>query len=104
MPEIIWKQGAESDLLQIFAELEERSEEAGVRFVGKLDFTLSNLRAYPEIAPMFEEPVRRLIIGSTGYGLFYSIEPRGIIVHALIHLSRDPERIRERIRRLLSFD
>jgi plasmid stabilization system protein ParE len=67
MPEIIWKQGAESDLLQIFAELEERSEEAGVRFVGKLDFTLSNLRAYPEIAPMFEEPVRRLIIGSTGY-------------------------------------
>jgi hypothetical protein len=26
MPEIIWKQGAESDLLQIFAELEERSE------------------------------------------------------------------------------
>ena len=48
MPEIIWKQGAESDLFQIFAELEERSEEAGVRFVGKLDFTLSNLRAYPE--------------------------------------------------------
>jgi len=28
MPEIIWKQGAESDLFQIFAELEERSEEA----------------------------------------------------------------------------
>jgi hypothetical protein len=44
------------------------------------------------------------VIGSTGYGLFYSVEARGIIVHALIHLSRDPERIRERIRRLLSFD
>lgn len=69
MPEIIWKQGAENDLLQIFAELEERSEEAGVRFVGKLDFTLGNLRTHPEIAPMFEKPVRRLVIGSTGYGL-----------------------------------
>jgi plasmid stabilization system protein ParE len=54
MLEIIWKQGAEGDLLQIFAELEERSKEAGVRFVRKLDFTLSNLRAYPEMAPMFE--------------------------------------------------
>ncbi len=53
MPEIIWKQGAENDLLQIFAELEDRGEEAGVRFVRKLDFTLENLRAHPEIAPMF---------------------------------------------------
>jgi plasmid stabilization system protein ParE len=60
MPEIIWKQGAENDLLQIFAEFEERSEEAGVRFVGKLDFTLGHLRAHPEMAPMFEKPVRAL--------------------------------------------
>jgi hypothetical protein len=56
------------------------------------------------MAPMFDEPVRRLVIGSTGFGLFYSVEARGIIVHALIHLSRDPQRIRERIRRFLSFD
>ena len=53
---------------------------------------------------MFEEPVRRLVIGSTGYGLFYSVETRGIIVHALTHLSKNPETIRERIRRLLRFD
>lgn len=53
---------------------------------------------------MFEQPVRRLVIGSTGYGLFYSVEARGIIVHALIHLSRSPETIRHRIRRLLGFD
>jgi hypothetical protein len=56
------------------------------------------------MAPMFVKPVRRLVIGSTGYGLFYSLEARGIIVHALVHLSRNPEKIRERIRRLLSFD
>jgi plasmid stabilization system protein ParE len=104
MPEIIWKQGAENDLLQIFVDLEDRSEEAGVRFVRKLDFTLENLRVHPGIAPVFEQPVRRLVIGSTGYGLFYSVEARGIIVHALIHLSRSPETIRHRIRRLLGFD
>jgi plasmid stabilization system protein ParE len=104
MPEIVWKRGAENDLLQIFTELEEYSEGAGVRFIGKLDFTLESLQAHPEMAPIFNEPVRRLVIGSTGYGLFYSVESRGIIVHALIHLSRDPEQIRERIRRLLSFD
>jgi plasmid stabilization system protein ParE len=80
MPEIIWKQGAENDLLQIFAELQEYREGAGVQFVGKLDFTLDNLRSHPEIAPVFEKPIRRLVIGSTGYGLFYSVEASGIIV------------------------
>jgi|SRR5437660_3952982 len=104
MPEIVWKGGAQNDLLQIFADLEELSEGAGERFVQKLDFTLDNLRTHPEIAPLFEEPVRRLVIGSTGYGLFYSVEARGIIIHALIHLSKNPETIRDRIRRLLSFD
>jgi plasmid stabilization system protein ParE len=101
MPEIVWKQGAENDLLHIFADLEDRSEGTGERFVQKLDFTLEHLRVHPEIAPLFEEPMRRLVIGSTGYGLFYSVEARGIIVHALIHLSKDPEAIREKIRRLL---
>jgi plasmid stabilization system protein ParE len=101
MPEIIWKQGAENDLLQVFAELEDRREGAGERFVQKLDFTLENLRVHPEIAPLFENPMRRLVIGASGYGLFYSVEARGIIVHALLHLSKNPETIREKIRRLL---
>jgi hypothetical protein len=43
MPEIVWKQGAENDLLQIFAELEQHTEGAGVRFAGKLDFTRTRL-------------------------------------------------------------
>ena len=104
MPEIIWKQGAENDLLQIFADLEDYSEGAGERLVRKLDLTLENLKIHPEIAPIFESPVRRLVIGSSGYGLFYSVETRGIIVHALIHLSKNPETIREKIRRLLRLD
>jgi plasmid stabilization system protein ParE len=104
MPEIIWKQGAENDLLQIFADLEDYSEGAGERLVRKLDLTLENLKIHSEIAPIFESPVRRLVIGSSGYGLFYSVETRGVIVHALIHLSKNPETIREKIRRLLRLD
>lgn len=101
MPEIVWKQGAENDLLEIFSGFEEQSSGSGERFVQRLDFTLANLRLHPRMAPMFDPPMRRLVIGSTGFGLFYSVERRGIIVHALVHLARNPERIRERIRRLL---
>ena len=104
MPEIVWKQGAENDLLQIFAELESRREDAGVEFVRRLDATLASVREHPEIAPIYEPPVRRLVIASTGFGLFYTFEPRGIIVHALIHLSRSPDTIRDRIRRMLRLE
>lgn len=104
MPEVVWKQGAENDLLEIFSNLEDHKEGSGGSFVERLDFTLASLRRHPEIAPVFEPPVRRLVIGSTGFGLFYSVEPRGIIVHALLHLARNPETIRARIRRLLGLD
>jgi plasmid stabilization system protein ParE len=52
MPEIIWKQGAENDLLQIFADLEDYRQGAGERLVGKLDLTLENLKVHPSIAPI----------------------------------------------------
>jgi plasmid stabilization system protein ParE len=104
MPEVVWKQGAENDLLEIFSNLQEHEQGSGERLVERLDFTLAHLRQHPEMAPIFEPPVRRLVIGSTGFGLFYSVESRGIIVHALVHLARNPETIRARVRRLLGFN
>jgi plasmid stabilization system protein ParE len=92
MPEVVWKQGAENDLFEVFSNLEEHEQGSGERLVERLDFTLAHLRQHPEMAPIFEPPVRRLVIGSTGFGVFYSVESRGIIVHALVHLARDPRR------------
>ena len=40
MPEIVWKQGAENDLLQVFGELEERQGGSGERFVLKVPTNL----------------------------------------------------------------
>ena len=104
MVEIVWKRGAEDDLLRIFSEQEEFQEGAGERFTRQLDATLQRLRSHPQMAPVFERPVRRLVVGNLGYGLFYTVEPRGIIIHALIHLSQSPETIREKIRRSLGLN
>lgn len=77
MPEIIWKQGAENDLLQIFSNLEDCSEGTGERLVRKLDGTLENLKIHPGIAPPFEGPVRRLVIGSVAMACFIPLKPVG---------------------------
>ena len=104
MPEIVWKRGAEDDLLRIHAQLEETRPGAGDRFTLKLDSVLDHLRRHPAMAPIFDPPMRRLVVGGTGYGLFYTVEARGIIMHALVHLSQDPAGIREKIRRLLGLE
>ena len=104
MPEIVWKAGAEQDLLTIFERLEDWREGSGKQLLIELDNTLGNLRRHPRMAPIYEEPVRRLVVGNSGLGLFYTVEARGIIVHALVYLRRDPETIRRRIRRMLGWD
>ena len=87
--------------MRIFAQLEDYREGAGERFALSLDATLQNLRIHPELAPVFDHPMRRLVVGATGYGLFYTVEQRGLIIHALVHLSQNPASIRAKIRRLL---
>jgi plasmid stabilization system protein ParE len=101
MIEIVWKRGAEEDVMSIYTDLEERREGAGDAFLWMLDSILQALRLHPQMAPVFEPPMRRLVAGNSGFGIFYTVEARGIIVHALIHLSRSPETIRAKIRRLL---
>jgi toxin ParE1/3/4 len=101
MIEIVWKQGAENDLLQVFSNLQDWREGAGERFVLALDASLNHLRVHPEIAPLFDRPMRRMVVGASGYGIFYTIETRRIFIHALIHLSQNPEAIRDKIRKLL---
>lgn len=101
MPEIVWKRGAEEDLLRIFAEHEGLRAGSGEQFTLKLDAVLQNLRSYPSLAPVFELPMRRLVVGNTGYGVFCTVEKRGIIIHALVHLSQHPQSIRAKIRQLL---
>lgn len=104
MPEIVWKRGAEEDLLGIFAKQEDFRTGFGESFTLKLDAVLENLRNHPGLAPVFEPPMRRLVVGNTGYGVFYTIEHRGIIIHAIIHLSQHPQGIRAKIRRLLGLE
>ncbi len=83
MPEIVWLASAEQDLLAVFAELEKRRDGLGAELVACVDAVLDHVRRHPELAPVYEPPIRRLVIATTGYGLFYSIQSRGIMVHAV---------------------
>ncbi len=62
------------------------------------DAAFGQLRTFPQIAPLFHESYRRLLVHGYPYGIFYSIEGSRIIVAGVMDLRQDPEAIRRRLR------
>jgi|SRR5437667_6595186 len=89
--------GAEADLLEHYVRLEELSQGLGDRFYRAIDYALERIRQFPEIAPVYQSPYRRLVVRPFGCGIFYSIEGERVMVGAILDLRQDPTSIRRRL-------
>jgi len=99
--EVVWTLGVDLDLQAIYERLDVHSPGAGDRFFEALLETTRRLQLFPQIGPVvYGGFIRRVLIFDQHYGLFYSIESRGIILHALEDLRGAPERIAQRLRRI----
>jgi plasmid stabilization system protein ParE len=98
--EAVFLSGAEADLQEIYAILEERG--AGDSFLNGIDRRLELLRRFPSMAPAYVvEPLRKARVGRTPYGIFYSVEGARIMVIAIQDLRQDPGTLARLIRRRL---
>ena len=98
MREIVWTRAAEADLQAAYEEIEQFQEGAGDNFLLLIDAAIELLKHFPEMAPFFHSPFRRLLIKDGVHGIFYTIEDRGIILHAVADLRKDPNDLRRRFR------
>lgn len=102
--EIVWTLGAEHDLLLIYRQLEAVSDEDDLplRLLRRpLVEGLELLSQNPLLGRQLVQRsnVRRLLVGPDfRYGVFYVVEQRGILIHALLDLRQDPSLIRRRLR------
>ena len=92
-PEAVWTSRAEVDLLREFSRLEDFSENSGYQLLELVDSALRLLRMMPEMAPHYTHHYRRLVLRDRRFGLFYSVEQRGIVLHAVCDLRQDRETI-----------
>lgn len=89
--EIVLLQGAQSDLLSIYAT-------RGERVYLKVDRSLGILRFAPEAGPLnFGESVRRLVVTKTTLGIFYTITGNRVLVGAVLDLRQSQESISKRL-------
>jgi plasmid stabilization system protein ParE len=95
--EVIILSGAETDLDEIYRQLEERG--TGERFLLALDRKLELLRTFPRLAPpALQAKVRCVKIDRTPFGLFYAIEGRRLMVIAVQDLRQNPRTLAKVIR------
>ncbi len=62
--------GADADLQTIFNRFEEYREGFGVEFLTIVDAYLTRIGAFPEIAPLYVDNIRRQIMQTFPFGIF----------------------------------
>ena len=90
------REEAEVDLSDAAIWYEQQQPGLGHEF---LDSALSLLHALPQNPlqyPAIHKNVRRALLGRFPFGIYYSVEPKHIIVYAVMHASRHPRRWRSR--------
>ena len=89
--EIVLLQGAQSDLLSIYAGYGELT-------YLRVDHSLGILRLFPEAGPMhYKGRIRRLIVTRTNLGIFYSVTGDRVLVGAVMDLRQEPKIIESRL-------
>ncbi|HRH98799.1 MAG TPA: hypothetical protein PLB55_22855 [Prosthecobacter sp.] len=92
--EIVLLQGAQSDLLSIYAV-------QGERTYFRVDHALGILRLFPEAGPMhYKDSIRRLVVTRTHFGIFYSVTGDRVFVGAIMDLRQSPKVIEGRLKQL----
>jgi len=75
---------------------EEQAHGLGDEFLRAADAALASIQRHPGAYPTVYESVRRALLRNFPYGLFYVIEPDGIIVVACFPVRRDPKSWQDR--------
>ena len=98
MNELVFLLAADADIQAAHDFYEEFQAGRGEVFLRHLDAVFGRLRAFPEMAPVFSEPYRRLLVHGFPFGIFYALESRRIIIAGVMDLRQDPDSIRRRLR------
>ena len=74
---------------------ESRRHGTALYFIRCVDAAIELITRHPEAGPVQFGPFHRILVARFPFGVFYTISSGTVIVHAVFHLSRDPNKIRE---------
>jgi len=96
MTDLILLLQADHDIQTAFNRYEEFQAGRGEVFMRHLDAALPSCVSIPRLLPPMER-YRRMLIRDFPYGIFYEVQPKRIVVGAIMDLRQDPETIRQKL-------
>ena len=99
--DVVWTAGVDADVQSLYERLDESAPGNGDLFYRAVLEAVGLLQAFPRLGPVMHRGfIRRVLVYKLRYGLYYSIESRGIILHTLLDQRQDPRRIKHRLRQI----
>ncbi|HDP99057.1 MAG TPA: type II toxin-antitoxin system RelE/ParE family toxin [bacterium] len=77
---------------------EEVQNKLGFDFAFEVYKTIERIIALPKAWPILEDDIRRCLINRFPFGIIYSIEPEGIFILSIMHLKREPDYWKSRMK------
>lgn len=87
---------AARDLEDAAAWYEEQRGGLGQEFLDEVRRSLQRVAEQPELYPTMHRKTRRALTHRFPFGVFYRVEASSIVVVAVMHGSRDPQRWKQR--------
>jgi plasmid stabilization system protein ParE len=95
--DVVFLLSAEQDLQEAYSWVEEHRQAREQLFLQDVELQLEHLKRFPLVERIYRGRYRRLLITRYPFGIFYVAESNRIVIHAILDLRQDPERIRERL-------
>jgi len=89
---------AETELLDAVAYFNSQSEGLGYEFAAEVKKTIERIVQYPEAWFQLSKRTRRCRTNRFPYGVIYQVRGENLLVVAVMHLSRDPQTWKGRVK------
>ena len=97
MSVLVFLLSTDIDIQSAYDYYEDFQEGRGAVFMRQLDAAFGQLRIFPESGPIVHGAYHRLLVPRFPYGIFYTNEPRGVIISGVMDTRQDPETILRRV-------
>lgn len=87
----------EADLAEAFEYYEAQLSGLGYELIATVEHQLERIAKNPAQYQVLHRGVRRAVVRRFPYGIFYLVEAEGVVILAIEHQARDPERWKERL-------
>lgn len=87
---LVFRKRVGKDLAGGYRWYEEQRAGLGEELLAAVDASFDEIEEFPEMFACARGNVRRAIVNRFPYAVFYQIEPKRIVILAVLHTARDP--------------